>query len=79
PQAQQNASTNFAFYKQQTELDETAKFDFVFIDDSLHIHAKPSPHYLNRFEPLTILSALAALTTHIGLVATVTVSYTEPY
>ncbi|MGP1666960.1 MAG: NtaA/DmoA family FMN-dependent monooxygenase, partial [Rhodanobacter sp.] len=51
----------------------------MFIADSLHIHAKSSPHYLNRFEPLTILSALAALTTHIGLVATVTVSYTEPY
>ena len=79
PQAQPDASTNFGFYKQQTELAEAAKFDFVFIADSLHIHAKSSPHYLNRFEPLTILSALAALTTHIGLVATVTVSYTEPY
>ena len=79
PDAQPNASTSFAFYKQQTELAEAAKFDFVFIADSLHIHAKSSPHYLNRFEPLTILSALAAITTNIGLVATVTVSYTEPY
>jgi FMN-dependent oxidoreductase (nitrilotriacetate monooxygenase family) len=79
PQAQPNASTDFGFYKQQTALAEAAKFDFVFIADSLHIHPKSSPHYLNRFEPLTILSALAALTTHIGLVATVTVSYTEPY
>ncbi|KTB62081.1 monooxygenase [Pseudomonas fluorescens] len=79
PSAQPNASTSFGFYKQQTELAEAAKFDFVFIADSLHIHAKSSPHYLNRFEPLTILSALAAITTHIGLVATVTVSYTEPY
>ncbi|EPN30141.1 monooxygenase, NtaA/SnaA/SoxA family protein, partial [Pseudomonas syringae pv. actinidiae ICMP 18807] len=34
---------------------------------------------MNRFEPLTILSALAATTRHIGLVATVTVSYTEPF
>lgn len=79
PNAQPNASTHFGFYKQQTELAEAAKFDFVFIADSLHIHAKSSPHYLNRFEPLTILSALAAITTNIGLVATVTVSYTEPY
>ena len=79
PNAQPNASTSFGFYKQQTELAEAAKFDFVFIADSLHIHAKSSPHYLNRFEPLTILSALAAITSNIGLVATVTVSYTEPY
>ncbi|KIQ60845.1 LLM class flavin-dependent oxidoreductase [Pseudomonas fluorescens] len=79
PQAQPDASTSFGFYKQQTQLAEGAKFDFVFIADSLHIHEKSSPHYLNRFEPLTILSALAAVTSNIGLVATVTVSYTEPY
>ena len=79
PQAQPNASVNFAFYKQQAHLAEAAKFDFVFIADSLHIHEKSSPHYLNRFEPLTILSALAATTHNIGLVATVTVSYTEPF
>ncbi|WP_419710264.1 LLM class flavin-dependent oxidoreductase [Pseudomonas sp. NFX224] len=79
PQAQPNASVNFGFYKQQAHLAEAAKFDFVFIADSLHIHEKSSPHYLNRFEPLTILSALAATTHNIGLVATVTVSYTEPF
>jgi FMN-dependent oxidoreductase (nitrilotriacetate monooxygenase family) len=79
PQARPNASVSFDFYKQQAQLAEAAKFDFVFIADSLHIHEKSSPHYLNRFEPLTILSALAATTQHIGLVATVTVSYTEPF
>jgi FMN-dependent oxidoreductase (nitrilotriacetate monooxygenase family) len=79
PDALADASVNFGFYKQQARLAEAAKFDFVFIADSLHIHEKSSPHYLNRFEPLTILSALAATTEHIGLVATVTVSYTEPF
>ncbi|MGE7960300.1 LLM class flavin-dependent oxidoreductase [Pseudomonas sp. NPDC089530] len=79
PQALANASVNFDFYQQQARLAEAAKLDFVFIADSLHIHEKSSPHYLNRFEPLTILSALAASTRHIGLVATVTVSYTEPF
>jgi FMN-dependent oxidoreductase (nitrilotriacetate monooxygenase family) len=79
PQARPDASVNLGFYQQQTHLAEAAKFDFVFIADSLHIHEKSSPHYLNRFEPLTILSALAATTRHIGLVATVTVSYSEPF
>jgi FMN-dependent oxidoreductase (nitrilotriacetate monooxygenase family) len=79
PDALSDASVNFSFYKQQAQLAEAAKFDFAFIADSLHIHAKSSPHYLNRFEPLTVLSALAAVTEHIGLVATVTVSYTEPF
>ncbi|MGI4839069.1 MAG: LLM class flavin-dependent oxidoreductase [Janthinobacterium lividum] len=79
PDALADASTNFAFYKQEAQTAEAAFFDFAFIADSLHIHAKSSPHYLNRFEPLTILSALAAVTEHIGLVATITVSYTEPF
>lgn len=79
PDALPNASTHFPFYKQQAALAEAAKFDFAFIADSLHIHERSSPHYLNRFEPLTVLSALAAVTEHIGLVATITVSYTEPY
>ncbi|MFY1664429.1 LLM class flavin-dependent oxidoreductase [Pseudomonas sp. Pseu.R1] len=79
PDAVADASTNFQWYKDQAQLAENAKFDFVFIADSLHIHEKSSPHYLNRFEPLTILSALAATTSKIGLVATVTVSYTEPF
>jgi len=79
PDALADASVNFGFYKQQAQLAEGARFDFAFIADSLHIHAHSSPHYLNRFEPLTVLSALAAVTDHIGLVATVTVSYTEPF
>jgi len=79
PDAIPYASTNFELYKKQAQLAEAGKFDFLFIADSLHIHAKSSPHYLSRFEPLTILSALAAVTSKIGLVATVTVSYTEPF
>ncbi|MFD2641657.1 LLM class flavin-dependent oxidoreductase [Pseudomonas japonica] len=79
PDALADASVNFTYYKQQARLAEAGRFDFAFIADSLHIHAKSSPHYLNRFEPLTILSALAAVTEHIGLVATITVSYTEPF
>ncbi|RTE07863.1 LLM class flavin-dependent oxidoreductase [Paenibacillus whitsoniae] len=79
PDAQPDASTNFGFYKQQAQTAEAGKFDFAFIADSVHITEKSSPHYLNRFEPLTILSALAAVTKRIGLVGTVTVSYSEPF
>ncbi|MFB8831768.1 LLM class flavin-dependent oxidoreductase [Azotobacter sp. CWF10] len=79
PDVLADASVNFRFYRQQAQLAEAGKFDFLFIADSLHIHEKSSPHYLNRFEPLTILSALATVTEHIGLVGTATVSYTEPF
>jgi len=79
PARDPNASTSFAFYKRQAQLAEKGLFDFLFVADSLSINEKSSPHYLNRFEPITILSALAAATSHIGLVATLTVSYSEPY
>ncbi|MDO9355307.1 MAG: NtaA/DmoA family FMN-dependent monooxygenase [Solirubrobacteraceae bacterium] len=58
---------------------EEAKLDFVFVADSQFISRDSPPHYLNRFEPLTLLSALAAVTSHIGLAATITTSYTEPF
>ena len=79
PERDVNASTDFAYYRQQAQLAEKGKFDFLFVADSLSITEKSSPHYLNRFEPITILSALAAATSHIGLVATLTVSYSEPF
>lgn len=79
PEALTDASVNFSFYKQQAQTAEAGKLDFAFIADSVYIHANSSPHYLNRFEPFTILSALAAVTSHIGLVATATVSYNEPF
>lgn len=79
PDADPTASTNFAYYRKQAQLAEAAKFDFLFVADSVFITEKSSPHYLNRFEPLTILSALAGATSHIGLVATLTASYSEPF
>lgn len=79
PDAQVDASTSLSFYKRQAQTAERGKFDYLFVADSVSINARSSPHYLNRFEPLTILSALAAVTEHIGLVGTATVSYTEPF
>lgn len=79
PDANPRASTDIDFYLRQAKLAEAGRFDFLFVADSVHITEKSSPHYLNRFEPLTILSALATHTAHIGLVGTLTVSYSEPY
>src|ERR1700712_5313777 len=74
-----HGSTDIDLYKHQAAVAEAAKFDFLFVADSVHINERSSPHYLNRFEPLTILSALGAVTKNIGLVGTLTVSYSEPY
>lgn len=79
PEVQTNASVSLDFYKQQAQKAEEGKFDLVFIADGLFINEKSIPHFLNRFEPLTILSALAAVTSRIGLVGTVSTSYSDPF
>ncbi|MEH7749233.1 LLM class flavin-dependent oxidoreductase [Neobacillus drentensis] len=79
PNIQADASVSLEFYSNQALKAEEGLFDLVFIADGLHINEKSIPHFLNRFEPLTILSALAAVTTKIGLVGTLSTSYSEPF
>lgn len=79
PEVPVDASVNFKFYTEQAQTAEAGKFDLVFIADGLYINEKSIPHFLNRFEPLTILSALAAVTSKIGLVGTLSSSYSEPF
>ncbi|OXM86221.1 LLM class flavin-dependent oxidoreductase [Paenibacillus rigui] len=79
PDALADASVNFEYYTKLIQKAESGKFDFAFIPDGLYINEKSIPFFLNRFEPVTILSALAAVTSRIGLVATVSTSYSEPF
>jgi FMN-dependent oxidoreductase (nitrilotriacetate monooxygenase family) len=79
PSVPTDASINFDFYQERARKAEAAGIDFAFIADGLYIHEKSFPHFLNRFEPVALLSALAAVTSKIGLVATVSTSYSEPF
>jgi len=79
PEIPLDASVNIDWYIDVTQAAERAKFDLVFIVDSQFITPHSPPHYLNRLEPLTLLSALAVTTKHIGLIATATTSYNDPY
>ncbi|WP_022683514.1 LLM class flavin-dependent oxidoreductase [Sphingobium bisphenolivorans] len=74
-----DASIDISWYIEQARAAEAAKFDLVFLVDSPYITSDTAPHFLNRLEPLTLLSAVAATTSHIGLVGTLTTSYWEPY
>lgn len=79
PEIPVDASVSIDWYIDIVREAEAAKFDLVFIVDSQFITADSPPHYLNRLEPLTLLSALAVATTHIGLVGTLTTSYNAPF
>jgi FMN-dependent oxidoreductase (nitrilotriacetate monooxygenase family) len=79
PEIPGDASVDVDWYIEFARLAESAKFDFVFIVDSHFITPDSPPHYLSRLEPLTLLSALAVTTQHIGLIATLSSSYNEPF
>ncbi|MGE3539482.1 MAG: LLM class flavin-dependent oxidoreductase [Candidatus Tectimicrobiota bacterium] len=74
-----DAPINLAYYQTLTKKAEAAKLDFAFFGDGLYISEKSHPNFLNRFEPVTLLAALSSITTHIGLVATLSTTYSEPY
>lgn len=79
PEIPGDASVDIRWYIARAQEAEAAKFDHVFIVDSQFITPDSPHHYLNRLEPLTLLSALAVHTTHIGLVGTLTTSYNDPF
>jgi N-acetyl-S-(2-succino)cysteine monooxygenase len=58
---------------------ERGKFDLFFISDGLAMDPGDHPSFVNRFEPMTLLAALSMATRHIGLGATVSTSFSEPF
>ena len=79
PTAVPDAAINLDYYRRLTRKAEDAKLDFAFFGDGLYISEKSHPNFLNRFEPLTLLAALAMDTTHIGLAATLSTTYSDPF
>ncbi len=82
PQVPANAGLDFKHYKHLAQVAERARFDALFVADSVAAATGDIASRMARsdhFEPLTLLSALSAVTEHIGLISTVTTSYNEPY
>lgn len=82
PDVPADAGLDFKHYKHLALIAERARFDALFVADSVAAATGDIASRMARsdhFEPLTLLSALSAVTEHIGLISTVTTSYNEPY
>jgi len=79
PSGPADASVNLQFYIDTVQKAEANGIAFAFVADGLYINDKSIPHFLNRFEPISILSALASVTRKIGLAGTVSTSYSDPF
>ncbi|WP_382326888.1 LLM class flavin-dependent oxidoreductase [Hydrogenophaga sp. UC242_50] len=84
PGAWADANFNFERLKYLIKRLEAARFDAFFMADHLAvlnmpIEALQRSHTVTSFEPFTLLSALAQHTRHIGLVATASTTFEEPF
>lgn len=84
PGAYPDANFNFQHLKSFALKLEAAKFDAFFMADHLAVLNMPiealrRSHTVTSFEPFTLLSALASVTERIGLVATASTTFEQPY
>ncbi len=84
PGAVPDANFNFPLMKQMIRKLESGKFDAFFMADHLAVLNMPvealkRSHTVTSFEPFTLLSALAAVTENIGLIATGSTTFDAPY
>lgn len=86
PDSQVDAGRNFRHYVRLAQAAEAAKFDLIFLadgagtrGDNVDFLSRTAHSYVAQFEPLTLLSALAAVTERIGLVGTASTTFNEPY
>src|SRR5580693_116084 len=84
PGAFPDSNFNLAHIKRFAQTLERAKFDAFFMADHLAVLNMPldalkHSHTVTSFEPFTLLSALAMVTEHLGLMATGSTTFDAPY
>lgn len=84
PSSTDDGRPNLDWWVRAARVAEAAKFDTFFIADFIGRSAERTPltgrsAVSYQFEPFTLLSAIAAQTKHIGLVATANINYEHPY
>ncbi|HYZ56789.1 MAG TPA: LLM class flavin-dependent oxidoreductase [Streptosporangiaceae bacterium] len=73
------AHIDVEYHERLAGIAEAAKFDSVFLADSPVLWNDPGRRPSGRLEPITLLTALARATQRIGLIATASTSYNDPY
>ncbi|MER5173706.1 LLM class flavin-dependent oxidoreductase [Thioclava sp. GXIMD2076] len=86
PEYRPGCNLDFSSYRAIAQAAEAEKLDMIFFADGLAVRGVDRPegamsHDMRNaeLEPLTLLAAIAGATRHIGLVATASTTYNEPY
>ncbi len=73
------ALTKLSFWTDVARRAEDAGFDALFLGDVLALQAGADRHLSDAMDPIVIMSALAAVTTRIDLIATASTTFDHPF
>ena len=83
PNMQANRITELDYYRETAAIAERGKFDLYFVGDGLNARERGNKVMgqvaINNLDPVSIVSAIAGMTERIGLVATLSTTYNEPF
>jgi FMN-dependent oxidoreductase (nitrilotriacetate monooxygenase family) len=79
PAASPLALSDICYYQALAQRAEAGGFDAIFLADQLALGEDIAHGPRTALEPLTVLAALAVSTSRIGLIATASTTYTEPF
>ena len=79
PRTDPRALGDVTHFQNLARIAERGTFDSVFLADGVQIWGDVRHTAAGHFEPLTLLTALAQVTDHIGLIATASTGFSEPY
>jgi FMN-dependent oxidoreductase (nitrilotriacetate monooxygenase family) len=79
PESDPFAATNIEHYKELARIAEQGKLDSLFLADSPMLWNNIGRRPSGTLEPTVLLTVLASVTKHVGLIATASTTYNEPY
>lgn len=79
PESNAFAGTEIAHFQQLAATAERGAFDSIFFADSPVLHGDVGQRPYGSLEPTVLLAAIAAVTSKIGLIATASTTYNDPY
>ncbi|WP_308738138.1 LLM class flavin-dependent oxidoreductase [Sorangium atrum] len=79
PESNLTGTWDVAHYQHLARVAERAKFDSIFFGDGPALQGDIRYRPVGRLDPTALLPALAVVTERIGLVATASTTYNEPY
>jgi FMN-dependent oxidoreductase (nitrilotriacetate monooxygenase family) len=67
------------FFATIARVAERGTFDAVFLSDGVALHREPPTEPYQSLEPTVLLTALAGVTSHVGLIGTASTTFNDPF